>query len=331
MNGPRVSFVIPAFNVRKFVLESVASALNQSFRDIEVLLIDDGSSDGTIDELRGIDDRRLRILRNDRNRGIVYSRNRGIQEAAGEFIAFLDADDIALPDRIGAQVEFLEQNPQVGLVGGGAVLIDGQGREFSRILPPHGESRIIEEIFTRNCFICSTVTIRTKVARSLGGFRQEAHYVEDYDLWMRAALRYRLENLSMPFAKYRIHRGQVSISRFKPARIRADASRIAAYNDGVERGVIGTEVRCPVLSRRQCLCGLDPSVGADLRRWSRTYRAIGDKIGARRISLSALLYSPLSLGLYVEIVSPSAYMAMSGTRVWNLARWYWLRLVGGIK
>ena len=124
MNIPTLSIVMPVYNTEKFVKKTIESLLNQTYKDFELIVIDDGSTDNSIEIIKKFADNRIKIFSNDSNKGIVYSRNRGNAEALGRFIAPFDSDDIALPDKFEKQISFLEQHPEFGMLGSWAKLID---------------------------------------------------------------------------------------------------------------------------------------------------------------------------------------------------------------
>ena len=115
---PRVSVFIPVYNREAYVGAAIESVLRQSFQDFEILLIDDGSTDLSVEVLRSYDDRRIRVVRNERNLGQPETRNRGLALARGQYVAMLDSDDVARPDRLSRQVAFLDRHQDCVEVGG---------------------------------------------------------------------------------------------------------------------------------------------------------------------------------------------------------------------
>src|ERR1039457_4802694 len=124
---PRVSVVMGAYNGERFIRTAIESILNQTFRDFELIVIDDCSTDSTPQILREFNDDKLRVVRNERNLGIAETLNNGIAVARGEYVALQDHDDISLPARLECQVAFLDRNTQVGMVGSGCSVIDEVG------------------------------------------------------------------------------------------------------------------------------------------------------------------------------------------------------------
>lgn len=187
MRKPSVTVFMPVFNGDRHLRESVESVLAQTWSDFELLIIDDGSTDasaGLLDAYAGRDSR-ISILRHDSNRGLVATRNEGLEAARAEFIAFLDCDDVARPERLARQVAFLRQHPDVGLTGSWVEFIDDRGAATGR----RWKSRLTAQEYAPallfgNCFATSSIMGRTAVLRPLG-FRQEFPVCEDYDCWVR--------------------------------------------------------------------------------------------------------------------------------------------------
>jgi glycosyltransferase involved in cell wall biosynthesis len=161
----RVSVVVPVRDGERFLLEAVQSVLAQTELDLELIVVDDGSTDTTRELLAGLTDPRVRVLTQP-PRGLTDALNAGCAEAAAPVIARMDADDVALPDRLERQLAFLDAHPDVALLGGGIVLVDEQGREFDREPAPAAPS-----LAERNDLVHGTVAMRTAALRDLGGYR----------------------------------------------------------------------------------------------------------------------------------------------------------------
>lgn len=117
MTEPLVSVFIPVYNAEKYIAESLESILNQTYDNLEILLVDDGSTDRSVEIIKSYNDPRIRLIQNEKNMGIPYTRNVGLDHANGKYMAIMDSDDISLPDRIEKQVRFLEGNPDIDVVG----------------------------------------------------------------------------------------------------------------------------------------------------------------------------------------------------------------------
>jgi glycosyltransferase involved in cell wall biosynthesis len=207
---PKISVILPIYNSRAFIADAIDSVLGQNAQDFELILIDDASSDGTSAILETLSDPRVHHIRHATNQGLVYSLNEGLQLATGEFIARMDHDDIALPERFARQLAFLEHHPNVGVVGSGYRLIDGAGVQGLGYRPPATH----DEISWAMCFLCPmahpTIMARRTALLAAGGYRQSAYYAEDYDLWERLSREVQFANLPEPLLLLRKHGGNMS-------------------------------------------------------------------------------------------------------------------------
>lgn len=208
---PGVTVLMPAFNAGRYLAQAVESILRQSYRDFELLVIDDGSTDDTREVMAGYRDRRLRVELHDDNVGLVARLNEGLAIAKGTFIARLDADDVAHPDRLALQMAAFAKDPTLALVGGQAVNITSDGIYTS--LSHYPQSRI--EVVWASCFDSpfnhSAVTFRREAVLAQGGYDEAFRYAEDYELWsrlIRAGLLSR--NLPIALAAYRHHNHQMT-------------------------------------------------------------------------------------------------------------------------
>ena len=204
---PRVSVIMPVYNGEKFVGEAIESILNQTFSDFELIIIDDASTDGTLEVVRKFPDGRIRIIRNHENIGIARSRNKGLREAQGEYIAVHDSDDISYPERFELQVKFLDNHPEVAAVGSWYVVIDENGEELERVKLWTRDDDIKAVLLKKNQFAHGAMMIRKECLKAVGGYRH-IERCEDYDLCLRLAERYKLANLPRFLYKYRRHPGQ---------------------------------------------------------------------------------------------------------------------------
>lgn len=210
-NSPRpmVSVIMAVRNGGPFLAKAIASIRGQQFRDWELVIVDDGSTDdtATILQVAARSDARLRPLRQEAL-GLVPALNRAVTEARGEFLARMDADDLARPERLGRQVDFLRSNPRVGVLGT-AVRRIGAGRGFWQWPVDDAASRAAL-LFEAPC-AHPTVMMRREVwDKSGGGYRPEFRAAEDIDLWERIAPYTEFANLPAPLLDYRIHPGQVT-------------------------------------------------------------------------------------------------------------------------
>jgi len=205
---PKVSTVIPAYNSAKYVCQAVESVLAQIYQDYEVIVVDDGSTDDTRQRLMAYEGRIRYICQDNAERSAA--RNNGIRQSTGEYIAFLDADDLWLPRKLQAQVAFLERNPDVGLVYSYARVIDADGKNKPFLkgdFPEQGVStaHVFHHLMLGNFIPCPTVVVRRACLDVVGLFDESFCYVEDWELWLRVALRYPVGFISEPLACHRVY------------------------------------------------------------------------------------------------------------------------------
>jgi hypothetical protein len=229
MGSPIVSVVMSVFNGQAFLSEAIESILSQTFRNFEFLVVDDGSTDATAGILStyASRDARMRIFRHE-NKGRAESLNVGIRLAMGHYIARMDADDIALPDRLQAQVDFMERHIEVGLLGGAVELINTQGQVLRTVRPPLEDWEIRALMLRYNPMFHPAVVMRKEVALAAGGYRKALLDADDYDLWLRMSERSRLANLGKLILQYRIHSEQVSVRNLRHQILCVLAARAAA-------------------------------------------------------------------------------------------------------
>jgi hypothetical protein len=229
MDRPLVSVVMSVFNGERFLREAIDSILSQTFSDFEFIIINDGSTDGTPSILDSYarSDPRVRVYQQE-NKGLVESRNRGCGLARGKYIAQMDADDIAVRDRLQWQIEFLERHSEVGVVGGAVELIDGAGRALYRWRLPVENEEIKTALRLHNCLADPAAMIRKEAFLSVAGYRKPFDFAPDYDLWLRIAERWRLANLEAVVLKYRIHPDQGSYQKARQTALYALAARALA-------------------------------------------------------------------------------------------------------
>jgi len=220
-------------NGAPWVREAVDSILAQTFADLEMIVIDDGSTDGTPEALASIRDPRLRVERRTRQ-GLTLALNRALELAQAPLLARLDADDLALPERLARQVQFLQAHPDVGLLGTAAREVDPSGRDVAVVRPPVDDDAIRRTLIRANPFVHSSVIVRRSVLDRAGRYDPGFPVAQDYDLWMRLSRVTRLANLPEPLVVRRLTPGRVSAVRDDDrlraeARVRWRAVRSRAY------------------------------------------------------------------------------------------------------
>lgn len=210
MTLPLISVIIPSYNSARFVTEAVESALSQTYRPIEVIVVDDGSTDETPAIVAPFENR-IRYIRQE-NRGLAGARNRGIQEARGEFIAFLDADDRWMPEKLGQQWKCFSDDPTVALVHTDALYWNEDAGE---IMPQQGGRAdyvgdCSTRLFVANRILASSVVVRRDCLERVGLFCENAPGVEDLDLWLRIVRFYPFGYVDQPLVLYRKHNWNMS-------------------------------------------------------------------------------------------------------------------------
>lgn len=209
--SPRVTVLMPVYNAAPHLLEAVDSILAGSFADIELLAINDGSTDESEEILRGIRDPRLKIVLNPKNIGVAATLNRGLELAEGDFVARMDSDDVSAPDRLTRQVAFMEANPSIGVSGTWARTFGVPPARTMR--PPSLSNEIDVQLFAMNALCHPTVILRRSLfAKYELRYATDAHHGEDLELWMRAADCFPLANLPWVGLRYRVHANQVTKS-----------------------------------------------------------------------------------------------------------------------
>jgi GT2 family glycosyltransferase len=209
---PKVSVLMSVLNGREFLRPAVESILAQTFGDFEFIIIDNASTDDTPTILDSYLDQRIVRLRNDRVLSLTQSLNKGLTIARGEYVARLDADDIAAPERLSRQADFLARNPDVLLVGSSARVIDERGQARGAINPPTARADIYNALAYSNPIVHSAAMFRREAAAALGGYPDAYVYAQDMALWLRLAQRGALGMVAEPLVDLREHSRQATQS-----------------------------------------------------------------------------------------------------------------------
>ena len=228
---PDVTVVLPVWNGARFLAESASSILGQTFTNLELLIVDDGSTDDTPQTTAGLvrSDDRVTALTVD-HRGLAEALNAGLAQTRSRYVARMDADDVALPTRIASQVAALEADPACVAVGCAVQVVDAGAHLLGDLRFPLGHDAIVEALLTGSPGLChSAVTYRTEAVIGVGGYRSECFPAEDLDLWARLAAVGELANLPDVLQSYRRHVGAVGVrlreSQQKKTRDIRDAER----------------------------------------------------------------------------------------------------------
>lgn len=231
MSAPLVSVVMVVCNVERFLAESIESILGQTFRDFEFIITDFGSTDKSkaIASSYASKDPRVRVHEIP-HCGLAEARNAACSLALGRYIAVMDADDVALPDRLMSEIDFMEKNPEVGLLGGATEWIDATGRSLGvHDFPTH--DREIQSAFLTHCPFCHpTALIRREAFALVGGYRSAFTAAQDYDLGLRIAEHFPCANLKQVVLKYRIHPYQLSTHKRRQQIVCKIAAQVSAQS-----------------------------------------------------------------------------------------------------
>jgi glycosyltransferase involved in cell wall biosynthesis len=205
VRAPLVSVVIPTHNRAHYITEAIDSVLAQTYPQVEIIVIDDGSTDNTRDVVLAYGNRVRYIHQPNFNQGPAAALNRGIRDARGTYIALLDDDDVWQRDKLALQIPVLEQDPALGFLGTDLYITDASGRIVSRWGKPPEVPATFAGLIDYNMLGNSSVVIRKTVVDSVGGFDANLRTTQDYDLWLRMAKVARFACLGVPTTLWRIH------------------------------------------------------------------------------------------------------------------------------
>lgn len=214
----QISIVIPAYNEERFLAETIESVLAQTYREFELLILDDGSIDRTLEIAQSYARRDARVrVESHPNVGIGPTLNRGFALSANEWVAMIQADDVMMPMRFERQLAFLAAHPELDVAAGWCKHIDSEGRLIGKGDSPLITHEAVQKLYAANeliAFNCSTAIVRKSAVQAVGGYRSQFRVNEDADLWVRL-LEAGYKILVQPeyLVKYRVHAGSVSIAR----------------------------------------------------------------------------------------------------------------------
>ncbi|KMS55096.1 glycosyl transferase [Novosphingobium barchaimii LL02] len=234
---PRVSVILPCYNGEIYLREAVQSILDQTLADFELIVVDDGSTDGSpaiLQDMAG-KDARIRVVTQP-NGGIVAALNTAIEHAQGQYIARMDADDVSFPERLAFQASYLDQHPDVVLVGGYAVGDRNPTPASTRTTGGRHASTDLS-VFPPRVAVSMhpLIMMRAAALRAMGGYRSDYRHAEDYDLFIRASAHGRIENPPVDVLFYRRHEGAISIGNVEEqerSAVRAELDAIARTGAG---------------------------------------------------------------------------------------------------
>ncbi len=198
---------MPVYNGERYLNEAITSILYQTFTDFEFIIINDGSTDASVQIIESFEDKRIRLIHNDQNIGLTATLNKGIDLALGEYIARMDADDVSLEERLAKQVIFMDQNPDIGVCGTWFKIINTN----QIIERPNSFEDIKLHMLSNNALGHSTIMMRKSFLKTFGLFyNMDYRYAQDYELWVRCYTYFRLANISEVLVLYRLHNNQMT-------------------------------------------------------------------------------------------------------------------------
>lgn len=217
---PLVSVIIPTYNRANYLKDSIQSVLSQTFKDFEIIIINNYSNDNTFEMVNSFNDNRIKII-NYKNNGIIAkSRNWGLMHSSGRYIAFLDDDDLWCSQRLELQIKYLESNPEIDIAYSNAIIIDEHGKRKGILNNPTRakSGRIFLELVNDSFVPMLTVLMKKKVFETIGLFNEDLSMraAEDYEYWLRASLKFNFGYIDKPLALYRVHSGCASMAINRP-------------------------------------------------------------------------------------------------------------------
>jgi glycosyltransferase involved in cell wall biosynthesis len=206
-NNPNISVILPVYNMDLYLHAAIDSILAQTFENFELIIIDDASTDNTLEIIGSYSDDRIICLQNERNIGNYPSRNKGLSVARGKYIAIMDGDDISLPNRLNCQYQYMEQHPEVVATGTEFRFIPNAPKED---IPATHEAIILSFLKGYYAILHPSLMIKTQMIQYIQGYNEEYRYASDYDLIARLSFIGKIVNLTEILMNYRKHALQIS-------------------------------------------------------------------------------------------------------------------------
>ena len=216
INNPKISVLMPAYNTEKYISEAIESILNQTFKDFEFIIIDDGSTDRTWDIIQEYEkkDDRIVALRNVKNLGIPTNRNKLVSMAKGKYIVWQDSDDISLPYRIEKQYNFMEKNPEIGICGGWLQIFN-ENNKLSIRKYASDDKNLRKNIFKYSPIAQPVSIIRKEILDKTNGYDKSLKQAEDLDMSFKIGTFSEFSNLQEVLLKYRFDNNSISKNKMK--------------------------------------------------------------------------------------------------------------------
>ena len=226
---PKITVLMSVHNGEKYLNEAIESILNQTYRDFEFLIVNDGSTDGSREIIKAYKDPRINLVDNERNIGLTKSLNHGLKMSRGEYIARQDADDISFPERLEKQISILERNREIALLGSWYLEIDENGNPLREYKLPCEPLQICWD----SIFYCSFSTVvfrRERILKNVGFYDESFRYAQDWELYSKIARTHTVVNIGEYLIKYRIHSRSMT-DTYGPV-VQSESNRIRTANIG---------------------------------------------------------------------------------------------------
>lgn len=220
---PKISVIIPSYNHEKYVSEAIKSVLKQTYQDFEIIIVDDGSTDRTVNEIKKFDSKKIRLFEFGINQGAAVAENKGIYESKGEYVSILNSDDVFFPDKLEKQVAFLSSHPHIGAVFGYAQSIDEDGHSLKgkdqNDFQETNKSRFewMNYFFYHgNCLCHPSVLIRKSCIGGTDWYDKRLAQLGDFDLWIRLCMEHEIYIIPEDLIGYRYRSGEANASGNRP-------------------------------------------------------------------------------------------------------------------
>ncbi|MDN3548010.1 glycosyltransferase family 2 protein [Mucilaginibacter aquaedulcis] len=216
---PKITVLMPAYNAGKYIREAIDSVLQQTFTDFELLIVNDGSTDNTVEVIQSFNDPRIVMIYQD-NKGVSLALNKGLQYARAPYVARFDADDVCVAERLDLQYKFMTDNPEYTIIGSAANYMDMDGNFLFTSIPPAIQNDDIQQLDPSVCpFIHSTVFYKKEVILNAGGYNEHAYTFEDHFLWANILKSQKACNFSQPLIKLRLNPESITIDeKWRPSK-----------------------------------------------------------------------------------------------------------------
>lgn len=313
-----VSVIMAVYNGARYLRQAVDSILGQTFADFEFIVLNDGSTDCSLDILHEYQDERMRVVDNGENIGLTRSLNRGLRLARAPYVARQDADDMSLARRLETQVRYLEQHRDVAVVGTGVRYIDGENRPLGAVALPEDP---VPKLLSGNQICHGSVMFRRSVVEGAGGYDELFRYCQDYELWLRVARCHGMRNLPEVLYAFRLHEERVGCKKVEEATLyRFLARRLARC-----QADMGLVERVRAGGIRALLPELDRHERAQLHRVrGATHMRRGQVLQAQEEYLRACLVDPLD-----KRNPGGVLLCVLGADCWQWAHHMYRRISGG--